>query len=59
MKVVNDHKFLGWSKSVLRMNGRRKGLTNLYDSNKWEFGRKNFGDNCWKKHRRHQYHEAN
>ena len=29
--------FLGNSAAVLKVNGRRKGLSNLYDSDKWEF----------------------
>ena len=45
--------FIPWSKSTLKINGGK--LTCLYDSDKWEFGRKQYKNKNWKKYRKEQY----
>jgi len=50
--------FVGNSKGVLKIAGRRKGLKNLYDSDKWEQPHWNRStERSWKNQRKNQYRD--
>ena len=56
--MVSNSSFVGGSKSVLKVNGRRKGLKELCESAKWEFGYKTYQRKSWKSYRIAQYKVA-
>ena len=58
--MVSNASFVGGSKGVLRDNRRAgNGLTNLYDSNRWEFPWNRDRDRkTWKAYRHAQYRKA-
>jgi len=53
--MISNSTFVGGSKSVLKATGRRKGLTELVASAKWEFGSKTYYRRSWKSYRASQY----
>lgn len=52
--MQSNYNFISNSIGVLKQAGRRKGIKNLFDSNKWEFGCKHY-TRSWKAHRAKQH----